>query len=53
VHGDIIGTWRRADADVRIHAWRRLSRNERDVVEAEARSLPLPDIGGEIRIRWD
>jgi hypothetical protein len=42
VNGAIAGTWRRADTTVSIETWRRLSRAERDAVEAEVASLPLP-----------
>jgi len=38
---------------VSIHPWRRLSRGERDAVEAEAASLPLPDVLGLARVRWE
>lgn len=41
VDGEIAGTWRRADADVSISPWRRLSAAERGAVEAEAKGLPL------------
>ena len=40
--GEVAGTWRRADADVTIQPWRGLSRAEREAVEAEAESMPLP-----------
>jgi hypothetical protein len=53
VGGEIAGTWRRARADVSIQRWRRLSRAQREAVEAEARSLPLPGIEGPIDVRWD
>ena len=53
VEGEIVGTWRRAKGLVSIEAWRRLSRAARDAVEDEARSLPLPGIGGQIEVRWD
>lgn len=53
VDGDIVGTWRRAGADVTIAPWRRLSRPERDAVEVEATTLPLPGVGGGVRVRWD
>ncbi len=53
VGGEIIGTWRRAGAAVTISSWRRLSRQERDAVEAEAESLPLPGLQARIRVRWD
>jgi hypothetical protein len=53
VAGEVAGTWRRAQADVSIRAWRRLSRAERDAVEAEARSLPLPGVESEISVGWN
>jgi hypothetical protein len=53
VAGEVVGTWRRAHADLTIQPWRRLSRAERDAVEAEAESLPLPGIEGRIAVRWD
>jgi hypothetical protein len=52
VDGDIVGTWRRADADVGIQAWRTFSTVERDAVEAEAQSLPLPGLVTPIRVTW-
>jgi Winged helix DNA-binding domain len=53
VAGEIVGTWRRAHADLSVHSWRRLTRAERDAVESEAQSLPLPGIEREIAVRWD
>jgi hypothetical protein len=53
VSGEIAGTWRRAQAKLSIKAWRRLSRTERNAVEAEAQSLPLPGIEGQIAVGWD
>lgn len=53
VDGEIVGTWRRADAAMTIQPWRPLSRGERDAVAAEAASLPLPGIQGRIVVRWD
>jgi hypothetical protein len=52
VDGEIIGTWRRANADVTIESWRTLSATEREAVEAEAASLPLPGPAAQIRVRW-
>jgi hypothetical protein len=52
VDGEIVGTWRRALGTVTIATWRRLSRASRDAVEAEAESLPLPDIRGRVLVRW-
>jgi hypothetical protein len=53
VAGEIVGTWRRAQANLTIQAWRRLSRAEREAVEGEADSLPLPGIERRIAVRWD
>ncbi len=53
VKGEVVGTWRRSQARVDVQTWRRLSRAARDAVEAEAASLPLPGIQGEIVVRWD
>ena len=53
VDGDVVGTWRRADAAVTVQPWRRLSREERDAVESEADALPLPGMEGRIVVRWD
>jgi hypothetical protein len=50
VAGEIVGTWRRARADLSVQPWRRLTRAERDAVEAEAQSLPLPGIERRISI---
>lgn len=53
VAGEIAGTWRRAQAELTIQPWRRLSRMERDAVATEAQSLPLPGLEGSIVVRWD
>lgn len=53
IGGEVAGTWRRANALVRVQAWRDLSPAERDAVEAEAVSLPLPPGEGAIRVAWD
>ena len=50
--GELVGTWRRANTDVTIQPWRRLSRVERVAVEAEAESLPLPGIASRVRVTW-
>jgi len=52
VAGEIVGTWRRANAVVTVEPWRRLSRSDRESVEAEAASLPLPGLSGPISVRW-
>jgi Winged helix DNA-binding domain len=53
VEGETVGTWRRAEHVLTIQPWRRLSRPQRDAVEAEASSLPLPGINRPMDIRWD
>jgi hypothetical protein len=53
VDGEVAGVWRRANANLSIDAWRRLSASERAAVEAEAVSLPLPGLQGAIRVRWN
>ena len=51
VGGEIVGVWRRSAADISLDAWRRLSTAEREAVEAEAISLPLPGLNGPITVR--
>jgi Winged helix DNA-binding domain len=52
VAGEIVGTWRRAQAKLTIQSWRRLSRAARDAVEEEAAGLPIPGVEGQIVVRW-
>jgi hypothetical protein len=51
--GEIRGTWRRANATVTVHAWGRLSRAQRQAIEAEATSMPLPGLEGQIHVRLE
>ena len=53
VEGETVGTWRRAGHVFTIQLWRRLSYAQRDAVEAEATSMPLPGIERRIDIHWD
>lgn len=53
VDGEIVGTWRRSQTDVTIESWRRISPAEREAVEAEAASMPLPGIRRLVRVRWE
>jgi hypothetical protein len=53
IKGEVAGTWRRDGAKVTVESWRRLAKAEREAVEAEADSLPLPDLRGRILVRWD
>ncbi|HET7636553.1 MAG TPA: crosslink repair DNA glycosylase YcaQ family protein [Candidatus Limnocylindria bacterium] len=50
---EIAGTWRRAEATVVVSPWRRLSPKERTSVEAEAATLPLPEVSAAVQVRWD
>ncbi|MCI0345968.1 MAG: winged helix DNA-binding domain-containing protein [Chloroflexi bacterium] len=52
VGGEVVGTWRRAGAELTVQSWRRLSADERRAVEAEAAALPLPDLRTHVRVRW-
>ena len=52
VGGEVVGVWRRADGRLAIDAWRRLAPAEREAVEAEATSLPLPGLAGRITVTW-
>jgi hypothetical protein len=53
VEGETVGTWRRAQHVLTIQPWHRLSRAQRNAVEAEAELLPLPGIDRPIDVRWD
>lgn len=52
VGGNIAGVWRRSAGQVSIEAWRRFSRAEREAVEVEALSLPLPGLDGSMAVHW-
>ena len=53
VDGEIVGVWRRANADLTIQPWRRLSAVERRAVDDEAASFPLPGLEASVRARWE
>ena len=53
VAGEVVGTWRRAQAVLTVTPWRRLGRAKRDAVEAEAQGLPLPGVERQIVVRWE
>lgn len=53
VKGEVVGTWRRADAAVTVRPWRELQAAERDAIAAEVESLPLPGIGRRPVLLWD
>jgi hypothetical protein len=50
VNGEIVGTWRRATANLTVDPWRKLSEADWRAVEAEAASMPLPGLGRTIRV---
>ncbi|MEO7665352.1 MAG: crosslink repair DNA glycosylase YcaQ family protein [Candidatus Limnocylindrales bacterium] len=50
--GQVAGTWRRSDAVLTVEPWRQPSPEERDAVQAEAESLPLPGAADRIQVRW-
>jgi hypothetical protein len=52
VNGDIVGVWRRDGSNMTVDSWRRFTAAERAAVEAEAASLPLPDLRTPIRVTW-
>lgn len=51
--GEIVGIWRRAQHQVVVETWRRLSNQDRDRVEAEASALPLPDLDRDVTVTWN
>jgi hypothetical protein len=53
VEGEVVGTWRRSQETLTIQTWRRPMGNERDAIQAEAASLPLPGLKRAIVVRWD
>jgi len=53
VEGETVGTWRRAGHVLTIQPWHPLSHAQRNAVEAEAGSLPLPGIDRPVDVRWD
>jgi hypothetical protein len=52
VEGEVRGTWRRAQHTVRIESWGRLSRVQREAIEAEAAVLPLPGVDRPVEVVW-
>ena len=51
VDGEIVGSWRRAEANITVDAWQRLSDAGREAIEAEAATLPLPGLKRPISVR--
>lgn len=53
VAGELVGTWRRSGTTVRVQAWRAVRPAEREAVEAEAATLPLPGADGRVTVVWE
>ena len=53
VEGETVGIWRRARHLLTVQPWRRLSRAQRNAVEAEAASMPLPGMDRPMEVRWE
>lgn len=51
--GEVVGTWRRSEHRVTVHAWPSLTRAGREAVEEEAASLPLPGVTSPIAVTWE
>jgi hypothetical protein len=52
VEGEIAGTWRRANEKVDITPWQTLSAAQKEAIEAEAMSFPLPGLKKKMTVRW-
>ena len=52
VEGEIVGTWRRAQALVTVAPWQALTATQRHAVEVEAAWMPLPGLAGPIQVQW-
>ena len=53
VDGEIVGTWRRAGRNVTVHPWQPFNRAGRESIEAEAASMPLPEIDRPVTVTWE
>jgi hypothetical protein len=53
VEGETAGIWRRAGHVLTVQPWHRLSIAERNEIEMEAESMPLPGIDRPVEVRWD
>jgi DNA glycosylase AlkZ-like len=49
-NGEIVGTWRRAHANVTIELWQRLRTHVTEAIESEAMGLPLPGVDGPLAV---
>ena len=53
VDGEVAGAWRRSASVISVRPWRPLAPQERDAIEAEAATLPLPEVHGAAGVRWE
>jgi len=53
VRGEVVGIWRRSRATITVEPWRRLAKNEREAIEVEAMTMPLPEADGDISLSWE
>ena len=53
IDGEVRGTWRRANEAMTVQTWGKLTRVQRDAVEAEAAGLPLPGLDRPITVGWE
>jgi len=51
IRGEVAGIWRRRRRAVTVYPWRRLTAAERQSLEAEVSTLPLPDVD-QVTVRW-
>ena len=52
VDGEITGVWRRSNEKVEIDLWRALTASEKETVENEAKSMPLPGLTRPISVSF-
>lgn len=52
VDGEIAGVWRRSNEKVEIDTWRQLTAAEKEIVETEAKSMPLPTLTRPISVSF-
>lgn len=50
--GEIVGTWRRSHHQVTVEPWEPLSDDDREAIQDEAISLPLPGLTRPITVAW-
>jgi hypothetical protein len=50
--GEIVGTWRRSHHQVTVEPWEPLSDDDREAIENEATSLPLPGLSRPTTVTW-